>query len=73
MGEEVKSEIRRQDEKSVDVMKQYGLAVHPVDASTRAAWEAVGESTHDVMRGDIIPEDVFDQAVGIIREYRASK
>ncbi len=73
VGDEVKAEIRRQDVKSVEVMKQYGLVVHPVDATQRAAWEAVGESTHSVMRGDIIPEDVFDQAVRTLEEYRAKQ
>lgn len=72
VGEEVRAEIRRQDEKSVSVMEQYGLKVQPVSAAELAGWEALGEATHQVMRGSIVPEDVFDQAVGTVRDYRAS-
>jgi TRAP-type transport system periplasmic protein len=73
IGEEVKGEIRRQDEKSVSVMEKYGLTVHPVDEQTRQAWEAVGIETHSVMRGKIVPEDVFDEAMRVLEVYRAAQ
>ena len=72
IGGEMSLTIRKQDGKAVGVMEKYGLSVTKVDDATRAQWNTVGEGTWDSVRGKIVPEDVFDQARGLVEEYRAA-
>ena len=68
----IQAEIRRQDVKAVDVMKRYGLTVHPVDPSTFQAWEEIARQTHPVVRTKMVSPEVFDRVTQIIVEYRAA-
>jgi TRAP-type C4-dicarboxylate transport system substrate-binding protein len=72
-GGDIRDEVRRQDGKAVEVMKKYGLVVHPVDASTKAAWQKLGESSWALVRGKLVPEDVFDRAKQVLTAKRSGK
>ena len=73
IGAEMSDTIRQQDVKSVGVMKKYGLTVTEVDAATRAQWMSKGEETWSTMRGNIVPEEVFDEAKRLVEEYRSKQ
>ena len=67
---EHKANIRSKDTQAIEVMKKNGLTVHtPTDI---AAWQAFAESTHSYLRGDIFPEDIFDQVMNAHKEYQAT-
>lgn len=73
IGASMTTEIRRQDEKAVTVMKKFGLTVHSVDETTRKQWEALGAKTWPHLRGTMVPADVFDEMKGLLDARRAGK
>jgi len=72
IGTGLRDEIRRQDAKAITVMKKYGLNVVEPDAATRRQWKTAAERTYPIMRGKVVPEDVFDRCKSLVEEYRAS-
>ena len=72
IGTGLRDEIRRQDAKAITVMKKYGLNVVSPDAATRAQWKTAAERTYPIMRGKVVPEEVFDRCKSLLDEYRAS-
>ena len=67
----MQSLIRKQDTKAVNIMKQYGLKVHSVDDATRKRWIEKAEVVYPIVRGDIVPEDIFDETKALVEEYRS--
>ncbi len=73
IGENLRSEVRRQDSKAVDVMKRYGLQVIEVDDSTRERWKQVAQSIYPTISSQVVPTDIFDKTVDVLQECRAGK
>ena len=69
-GEGIKEDIRRQDKKAIEVMKQYGLKVVEIDAATHAAWLALAESIYPTVRTEMVPPEVFDATKAHVEAYR---
>jgi len=57
----------------VKAMEQRGLKVTKVTPDIEAAWRKAAEDAWPKIRGTMVPADVFDDAIKLIREYRASK
>jgi TRAP-type C4-dicarboxylate transport system substrate-binding protein len=72
-GEEIKQNARKEGEESVQAMQKRGLIVTKVTPEIEAEWRAMGESVYPQIRGRVVPEDVFDQALKFIKEYRATQ
>ena len=72
IGEEVRPTIRKQDEKAVKVMEQYGLTVNSVDPATRAKWEAIGKEAAEIWGSKALPADIFAEVKRLVAEYRAA-
>ena len=62
---------RVEGEESVAAMRQRGLTVHPVTPAIEAEWRAIAESLYPRIRGSMVPADMFDEVVRLLREYRA--
>jgi TRAP-type C4-dicarboxylate transport system substrate-binding protein len=65
-----REEIRRLDREVVAEMQKYGLRVVPVPADARAEWQASAEGVYPVLRGKLVPPEIFDAAVRLRDEYR---
>ena len=63
---------REESDAAVEAMKtKRGLQVIPASDSLAELWlEEVGK-TQEQMRGTIVPEDIYDQVQGLIKEYRS--
>ncbi|MDP6932098.1 MAG: TRAP transporter substrate-binding protein DctP [Myxococcota bacterium] len=72
-GNALKAEIRRQDDKAIEVMKRYGLKVHTVDSATHAQWAQTAQSLHPIIREKMVPPEIFDQANSLVEEYRSGQ
>ena len=70
-GAEIKANGRKESVESVKAMEKRGLKVIKVAPELEAQWRTAAEATYPQIRGDIVPADVFDQALGTIKEYRA--
>ncbi len=68
-GEEMRGRIRQLGEDSIKQMQQRGLTVVAVD---QAAWKAEVEAAYPKLRGRLAPADLFDEAIRLRDEYRAS-
>jgi TRAP-type C4-dicarboxylate transport system substrate-binding protein len=72
-GQEIKQNGRKEGEESVQAMQKRGLKVTKVTPEIEAEWRAMGESVYPQIRARVVPEDVFDQALKFIKEYRADQ
>ena len=72
-GRRLRAEVRRTGARDVEAMKKRGLAVVPVDAKTRAQWETLARSFYPKLRGGLVPESAFDEAMRYRDEYRARR
>jgi TRAP-type C4-dicarboxylate transport system substrate-binding protein len=70
-GALIKSDNRRESDEAVEAMKKRGLKVHPVSAELEAEWRQVSESFYPRIRGRLVPEDVFDEVLKLVKQYRA--
>jgi hypothetical protein len=53
-------------------MKGRGLTVTEPTPEALEAWRAAAEAVYPQLRGDVVPADVFDRAMELLKEYRAS-
>ncbi len=73
-GKIIRALGRREAEQSVKVMQsKWGLQVHHVDDAAKAEWLKLAEGTHGVIRGGLIPDEIFDELIATLKEYRAKK
>lgn len=70
-GLEIKASARKESVDSVAAMETRGLKVTKVTPEVEAAWRTAAEAAYPKIRGTIVPEDIFDKAMSLIREYRA--
>lgn len=72
-GQEIKANGRKESEESVKAMEQRGLKVTKVTPELEAEWRATAETVYPKIRGKLVPEDVFDETLRLIHEYRSRK
>ena len=70
-GQEFQSYGQQENQEAIESMKKRGLQVHPVDPETEDKWRQFAEGFYPKVRGRIVPADMFDQVVNILRDYRA--
>ncbi len=62
------------DQDAIEAMRNRGLVVHALDATTRRAWDELVAKIRPQIRGKLVPADMFDiveQAVAGFRARRA--
>ena len=70
-GEEIKAAGRLENHESVLTMeKKWGLKVHPVSPEVNEEWRRCVEKIYPEIRGKIVPADIFDEVVRLLKEYR---
>ncbi len=72
-GRRLREDIRASADKDVAEMKKRGLNVVPVPPEARAAWVKMAESTYPKIRGQVVPAEVFDEAMKYRDEFRKQK
>jgi serine/threonine protein kinase/TRAP-type C4-dicarboxylate transport system substrate-binding protein len=72
-GAKLQADTRRSEENAIAAMQKRGLIVVPVDAEAQALWRTAAESAYGKIRGNVVPADVFDEALKYRDEYRKQK
>ena len=72
-GRQFQARGRAESDEAVAAMRRRGLTVEPVAPAVDAEWRALSESFWPRIRGRMVPADIFDEAVRIVNEYRASR
>jgi TRAP-type C4-dicarboxylate transport system substrate-binding protein len=70
-GEEFQVRGREENKEAVEAMQKRGLQVHPVNKQAEEEWRRFSENLYPKIRGGIVPADMFDQVVQVLREHRA--
>jgi len=63
---------RKESQESVEAMQKRGLQVQLVDKDAEEAWQQFSEGFYPKIRGNLVPADMFDKVMQILRDYRAS-
>ncbi|MBI4660760.1 MAG: TRAP transporter substrate-binding protein DctP [Verrucomicrobia bacterium] len=71
-GQRIKADNRRESVAAVEAMKKRGLKVSGVAPEIEAEWRKSAEAVYPQIRGGIVPEDIFDEVVRLLADYRAS-
>jgi TRAP-type transport system periplasmic protein len=72
-GVQLRAISRRENDESVEAMKKRGLKVQPVTPEIEAEWRKVAEQAYPMIRGNMVPAELFDEVQRQLREYRAIK
>jgi TRAP-type C4-dicarboxylate transport system substrate-binding protein len=70
-GVELRAISRRENEESVEAMKKRGLKVQPVSPEIEAEWRRMAEQAYPMIRGKMVPAELFDEVQRLLHEYRA--
>jgi TRAP-type transport system periplasmic protein len=70
-GQEFQTQGRQENQEALEAMKKRGLQVHAVDPEAEKEWQQFAEGVYPKIRGRMVPADIFDEVVQILREYRA--
>lgn len=71
-GRQIQARSRAEADESVEAMKKRGLTVHPVTPEAEAQWKKLAEEVYPKIRGKVVPVDIFDEVLRLLREYRAA-
>lgn len=71
-GRQIKTSNRKEADEAVEKMKKNGLTVHAVSPEMEKLWRAEVEKAYPEIRGRLVPADIFDEVVRLLKEYRAA-
>jgi TRAP-type C4-dicarboxylate transport system substrate-binding protein len=72
-GKSIKADGRRENVESVEAMRKRGLKVHAVTPEVEAEWRKEIEGAYPRIRGGLVPADIFDEVMRLLKEHRAGK
>ena len=72
-GKLIKTDNRRESVEAVEAMKKRGLKVQAITPKLEDEWRQATEAVYPKIRGRIVPEEIFDEVVRLLKEYRASR
>jgi len=71
-GKEMQARGSQESLEAIEAMKKRGLQVHPVSPELQEEWRRFAEAVYPRMRGSMVPADIFDEVLKLVREYRGS-
>jgi len=72
-GRSIKAEGRAENERAVQAMVKRGLQVQKVSPGVEQEWRAETDKVQNLLRGEIVPVDVYDEVERLLREFRAAR
>jgi TRAP-type transport system periplasmic protein len=72
-GQESQAIGRKESQESLEAMQKHGLQVHPVTKEAEEEWRQFSEKFYPRIRGNIVPAEMFDQVMQVLRDYRAGQ
>lgn len=71
-GTKLREISRREHAESVEAMKQRGLQVRQVPPEVEAEWHRFAAQASTMVRGRMVPAELYDEVQRILAEYRAA-
>jgi TRAP-type C4-dicarboxylate transport system substrate-binding protein len=72
-GARMRTQARLEVGEAVEAMKKRGLTVNQPNAEQMKEWLKLADTLYPRIRGKMIPAETFDEVVGLLKEYRATK
>jgi TRAP-type C4-dicarboxylate transport system substrate-binding protein len=72
-AEGVRLNLRKMGEDAVVEMKKRGLQVATLTPAELAKWRSEAEAAYPKIRGRLVPEDLFDEAIRLHKEFQAKQ
>ena len=72
-GLQIRTKARQEVDEAVEAMKKRGLAVNKPNAEQMKEWNDLAERLYPKVRGKLVPAETFDEVVGHLKAYRASR
>jgi TRAP-type transport system periplasmic protein len=69
-GKGFQNQGRQENQEALEAMKKRGLQVHPVGPEEEKVWRQFAKGLYPKVRGRLVPADMFDEVLQILREYR---
>jgi TRAP-type C4-dicarboxylate transport system substrate-binding protein len=70
-GDQLKQEIRRQEEAALRAMVRRGLKVWDVDEAVREEWHRTAQKAYPQIRGKLLSPELFDKVERLRDEFRS--
>jgi hypothetical protein len=70
-GTKIRAATRRDDEAAIEAMRQRGMVVNLMPPEFEPEWRQFADDLYSLIRGKMIPADVFDLILQWVAEYRA--
>jgi TRAP-type C4-dicarboxylate transport system substrate-binding protein len=71
-GKRMQARGRQESLEAIQAMKKRGLQVHPLTPALLDEWQHFAEVVYSRMRGTMVPADMFDEVLRLVKEYRTS-
>lgn len=71
-GQQMQARSRQESLEAVEAMKKRGLQVHSLSPEVQEEWRRFAEAAYPSVRGSMVPAEMFDQVLRLVKEYRAS-
>jgi TRAP-type transport system periplasmic protein len=69
-GERMRSQNRAESDRAAQAMAAAGLRVHKLTPAQEAEWRQTARAAYPMIRGRIVPADLFDEVEKHLNEYR---
>lgn len=63
---------RKENQEAIEAMRARGLQVHSVTPDIEQRWAQFCEGVYPQIRGRLVPADMFDRTLALVREFRAA-
>ena len=64
---------RKEAQESIESIQKRGLQVHAVSPEAEQEWQRFSEGFYPKIRGGIVPADMFDNVMQLLRDYRGQQ
>jgi len=72
-GDQLKQEIRRQEEAALRAMVRRGLKVWEVDEASLREWHRAAQAAYPRIRGKLVSPELFDKVQRLRNEFRSRR
>lgn len=69
-GKEIKANSRLEAAEAAAAMQKRGLQITPVPPALEGEWRTAAEAAYPIIRGKIVPAEIFDEVQRLLKEYR---
>ena len=72
-GRQMQARSRQESDQAVAAMAKRGLQVHTISPELEAEWRRFAEGVYPMVRGSLVPAEMFDKVTQLVAEYRSKE